>query len=71
MKLEADNVFDFPFCVWSGEQDFTLTKKDRENLRKYLLNGGFIVSSPGCSDPAWDTALRRETEAHLPRIQSA
>lgn len=66
VKLEADNVFDFPFCVWSGEQDFTLTKKERENLRRYLTNGGFILSSPGCSDPTWDTALRREMKLIFP-----
>jgi hypothetical protein len=69
VKLEADNVFDFPFCVWSGEQDFTLTKKEREHLRKYLLNGGFILSSPGCSDPTWDTALRRELKLVFPEAK--
>ena len=47
VRLDADTLFDFPFCVWSGEDTFTLTAKDRENLRKYLLNGGFNVSSPG------------------------
>jgi hypothetical protein len=66
VKLEADTVFDFPFCVWSGEGAFTLTKKDRENLRRYLLNGGFILSSPGCSDPNWDTALRKELKLVFP-----
>ena len=59
-------LFDFPFCVWSGEEDFSLTKKERDNLRKYLLNGGFILSSPGCSDPKWDTALRRELKLIFP-----
>lgn len=66
VRLDADNVFDFPFCVWSGEQDFVLTKKERDNLRKYLLQGGFILSSPGCSDPAWDVALRRELQLIFP-----
>jgi hypothetical protein len=66
VRLDADNAFDFPFCVWSGEEDFSLTKKERDNLRKYLLNGGFILSSPGCSDPRWDTALRRELKLIFP-----
>ena len=69
VHLDAENVFDFPFCVWSGEQDFTLTKKEREQLRKYLLNGGFILSSPGCSDPAWDVALRRELRLIFPECK--
>jgi hypothetical protein len=69
VKLEADGAFDFPFTVWSGEETFTLTKKERDNLRRYLLNGGFILSSPGCSDPAWDTALRRELKLVFPEYQ--
>jgi hypothetical protein len=66
VRLDADNAFDFPFCVWSGEEDFSLTKKERDNLRKYLLNGGFILSSPGCSDSKWDAALRRELALVFP-----
>lgn len=69
VRLDADNAFDFPFCVWSGEEDFSLTKKERDNLRKYLLNGGFILSSPGCSDPKWDTALRRELKLIFPEYK--
>ena len=69
VKLDSDNLFDFPFCVWSGEESFTLTKKDRENLRKYLLNGGFILSSPGCSDAKWDSALRKELKLVFPEHQ--
>lgn len=66
VRLDADDVFDFPFCVWSGEGAFTLTPKDRENLRRYLLNGGFILSSPGCSDALWDGALRTELKLMFP-----
>lgn len=69
VRLDADAAFDFPFCVWSGEDDFSLTKKERDNLRKYLLNGGFILSSPGCSDPRWDTALRRELKLVFPEYK--
>jgi len=69
VRLDADSAFDFPFCVWSGEEDFSLTKKERDNLRRYLLNGGFILSSPGCSDPKWDTALRRELKLVFPEYK--
>lgn len=69
VRLDADTFFDFPFCVWSGEDDFTLTKKERENLRRYVLNGGFVLSSPGCSDPKWDTALRRELKLVFPECK--
>lgn len=66
VKLDADSVFDVPFCVFSGEDSFTLTEKERENLRKYLQNGGFILASPGCSDDKWDKSLRREIKLCFP-----
>lgn len=69
VRLDAKDVFNFPFCVWSGEDSFTLTAKDRENLRRYLLNGGFILSSPGCSDTKWDAALRKELKLVFPEQQ--
>jgi hypothetical protein len=69
VRLDAKDVFNFPFCVWSGEDSFSLTPKDRENLRRYLLNGGFILSSPGCSDVRWDAALRKELKLAFPESQ--
>lgn len=69
VKLSADTVFNFPFCVWSGQEAFTLTDRERENLRRYLRNGGFILSSPGCSDKNWDASLRREMKLVFPDQQ--
>jgi hypothetical protein len=69
VRLDAKEVFNFPFCVWSGEDTFSLTTKDRENLRRYLLGGGFILSSPGCSDANWDAALRKELKLAFPEYQ--
>jgi Domain of unknown function (DUF4159) len=69
VRLDANELFNFPFCVWSGEGAFTLTAKDRDNLRRYLLNGGFILSSPGCSDANWDSALRKELKLVFPEYQ--
>lgn len=66
VKAESESLFNFPFLVWSGQDSFTLTQKERDNLRKYLTNGGFIVSSPGCSDANWDKSLRRELQLMFP-----
>lgn len=66
VKLDADVLFDIPFCVFSGEDSFTLTDKERQNLRKFLLNGGFILASPGCSDEKWDKAFRKEIKLCFP-----
>ena len=69
VKLNSDTVFNFPFCVWSGQDTFTLADHERENLRRYLRNGGFILSSPGCSDKNWDASLRREMKLIFPDQQ--
>ncbi len=66
VKLGSDDLFRFPFVVFSGEGDFTLTPEERKNLKRYLTQGGFILSSPGCSDRAFDKAFRRELATCLP-----
>ena len=66
VPLGSPNLFKFPFCIFSGEGGFTLTKTQRENLRQYILQGGFILASPGCSDDAWDRAFRREFKLCFP-----
>lgn len=66
VKLGEPAVFDFPFCVFSGEGSFELTATERDNLRQYLRGGGFILASPGCSNKDWDRALRRELKLIFP-----
>jgi hypothetical protein len=66
VKLDADGLFDVPFCVLSGEDSFSLPEKERLNLRKYLSNGGFILASPSCSDSGWDKAFRKEIAVCFP-----
>lgn len=60
VKLAGDELFKFPFVIMTGEDDFNLTVKEREHLKKYLENGGFMLASPGCSNKAWTTAFIRE-----------
>ncbi len=66
VRLDADAVFDTPFCVFSGEDSFNLTDRERAHLRRYLLNGGFILASPSCSNADWDKSLRKELALALP-----
>ena len=68
VKLDSDELFETPFCVFSGDKTFTLTQHERENLKKYLLNGGFILASPSCSDQNWDAAFRRELKLCFPNL---
>jgi len=60
VKMSSNELFKFPFVIMTGEDDFTLTSKERENLKKYLENGGFLLASPSCSDKSWATAFERE-----------
>lgn len=66
VKLGSPELYYFPFCVLSGEKSFELTEKERENLRRYLMGGGFILASPSCSNADWDRAMRRELKLALP-----
>src|SRR5580704_14418026 len=43
VRLDADAVFDYPFCVMSGNETFTLTQKERAQLHQYLTQGGFLL----------------------------
>ena len=50
----------------TGEGDFQLSDDERENLRRYVERGGFLLASAGCSSPEWDRAFRREMAAVFP-----
>ncbi|MEX2671340.1 MAG: DUF4159 domain-containing protein [Phycisphaeraceae bacterium] len=60
VHLESEELYDFPFAIMTGEGAFTLTPDQRENLRSYLTNGGFLVASAGCSSQPWKSSFRRE-----------
>ena len=66
VRLDAEAVFDYPFTVMSGTENFALTKKERQQLRKYLTQGGFLLASPGCSDEKWDKAFKQEIKLCFP-----
>ncbi len=69
VRLDSDKLFDFPFCVVSGEGAFTLTDRERANLRRYLQQGGFLLASPSCSDAKWDAAFRKELKLCFPELE--
>ena len=66
VKLDSKELFDFPFVVMTGEGDFRLLEPERANFKKYLLGGGFLLASAGCSSKDWDAAFRREMKGLLP-----
>ena len=65
VKLADDELFKIPFVIMTGEADFNLPAKERENLKKYLENGGFLLASASCSNEAWSKSFEREIKSHL------
>ena len=42
ITLSSDDIFKSPFCYLSGHKLVQFTKKERENFKKYIDNGGFV-----------------------------
>ena len=42
IPLSSDEIFQYPFCYLSGHKLVQFTKKERENFKKYVNNGGFV-----------------------------
>lgn len=66
VKLNSDELFTYPFVVMTGEQQFRFSAKERENLKRYVESGGFLLASAGCSSSEWDKAFRREIKTIFP-----
>jgi len=60
IKLASDEIYNFPLVIMTGEGAFTLPDAERENLRRFIERGGFLLASSGCSSKEWDTSFRRE-----------
>ncbi|MBI3986485.1 MAG: DUF4159 domain-containing protein [Lentisphaerae bacterium] len=60
VKLGSEELFQYPFVMMTGESNFHFSTQERENMKKYLTRGGFLLASAGCSNKEWDRAFRRE-----------
>lgn len=67
VKLDSDELFAFPLVIMTGEGSFTLTAKERENLKCFIDRGGFLLASAGCSSTEWDKSLRGELTRIFPQ----
>jgi hypothetical protein len=66
VRMDSLELFHHPFAIWTGDGTFVLTESQRQNLRDYLLSGGFIVASASCSSSQWNNAFVREMQAVFP-----
>lgn len=60
VKLASDEIYSFPMVIMTGEGEFELLAEERENLRRFIERGGFLLASAGCSSPEWNRSFRRE-----------
>lgn len=69
VKAESPDLYQFPFAVMTGEGAFALSQPQRDSLRNYLSNGGFIVASAGCSNGPWNASFQNEVRAIFPELK--
>lgn len=60
VKLASNEIYDFPLLIMTGEGEFTLLEEERDNLRRFIERGGFLLASAGCSSQEWNRSFRRE-----------
>jgi hypothetical protein len=66
VKLASDELFGFPLVIMTGEGNFQLADRERENLRSFVERGGLLLASAGCSSTDWDRSFRREMVRTFP-----
>ncbi len=66
VRLAKDDMFKFPFAIMTGEGTFRLMDKERQILKSYLMRGGFLLASAGCSSQEWDRSFRQEIRRIFP-----
>ena len=57
VDLASEDLFSFPFVIFSGEGSFSLSDKEKKNFKDYVSRGGFVLASAGCSNAAWSQSF--------------
>ncbi len=63
---DQPKIFELPFLYLTGHGNLKLETADIENLRKYLLNGGFLYVD---DDYGLDASFRREVKKLFPEYE--
>jgi len=66
VQLDSNDLYKYPFSIMTGEGAFSLTPKERQQLKYYVTHGGFLLASSGCSDPGWTRSFRNEMTQIFP-----
>ena len=65
MRLTDPELFDYPFIYMAGVQTMILSPQEQVALRRYLLNGGFLMMDDFWAPNGWEN-VRREMRRVLP-----
>lgn len=66
LTLGSERIFEYPLLFMHGRNDFRLSAAERDNLRQYILRGGFLLADSVCGSEAFTAAFRREMAAIFP-----
>lgn len=66
ITLDDEEFFDYPFVFLTGHGEIMLSEREIENLRKYLISGGFLYVD---DDYGLDKYFRREIEKVFPGVE--
>ena len=66
VEASSENIFDYPFIYMTGHGNVFFSKKDVENLKKYLTGGGFLHID---DNYGMDKYIRVEMQKIFPNIE--
>lgn len=66
LRLNDPNIGSYPFLYMTGHKAFRLSDDEVAVLRRYLLNGGFLLADACCGREGFDVAMRLAIKRALP-----
>lgn len=66
----ANNLADVPVLWVHGQTEFRLPPDQRDQIRSFVDNGGFVIATSICGSDAFTEAFRREFSAAIPDMKT-
>jgi hypothetical protein len=71
VPLTDPDLLSYPFLYLTGHGDFVFSPEEVDILRRYLVNGGFLLADACCGNLEFDIAFRRELKRTLSDVSLA